>query len=125
MSNQPGPGAKAQNQLPVWESLSQSGQRSGRLAASQLGMSMQHCRACCCRSDLTAIPTRVCVVQEKALKLTMLREVEPLVQKADSGSKGSVLEACCAAVEQHLSEEPYSQQVCMQYGTSGWCWSLA
>lgn len=52
------------------------------------------------------------LLQEKALKITTLREIEPLVQRSDSGADGSPLEACCAAVEQHLSDQPYSQQVC-------------
>ena len=108
-SNEPGPCTKAQARLPVWGSCTQSGSRSGRLAAWQLGMGMQRCQARGCHGDLA--PTCVFGVQEKALKLATLREVEPLVQKAAPGPKDSVLEACCAAVEQHLSEEPYSQQV--------------
>ena len=55
-------------------------------------------------------------VQEKALKMTTLREIEPLVQRSQSGSGGSASEACCAAVEQHLSEQPYSQQACAALG---------
>ena len=52
-----------------------------------------------------------------------LREVESLAEQAVSGTRGSSCEACCAAVEQHLHEQPYSEQVgghdSVLYGKAG------
>ena len=50
------------------------------------------------------------MVQAEAVKVRTLREVEGSAQRA-AGPDASPCSACCTAVEQHLHEEPYSQQV--------------
>ena len=49
-------------------------------------------------------------VQEEALELTMLHEVETLVEQVRTLPKGTALEASCEAVRQHLHEQPYTEQ---------------
>ena len=50
------------------------------------------------------------MLQEEALKVRVLRDIEPLAAKAVSGPKGSSTGACCAVAEQHLHSQPYSEQ---------------
>ena len=64
-------------------------------------------------------------MQAEALEMRTLREVEPLAERQVAGPKGSACGACCAAVEQHLHEQAYSQQVplaCRRAGRACCTW---